>query len=59
MDEERIREDLSTAIMLSKVVLSLVVIMLLTFFSKNIWQFVAIVLLVPPFVFLVFNRRQK
>jgi hypothetical protein len=59
MDENRIREDLGSAIMLSKIILSLIFIMVISFFAQNIWQFLAIVLLVPPIVFVVFTPRNK
>ena len=59
-NEEYMKESLSTSIMLSKLILSqLIVLAIGIFFKPPFWQMVAIVLTVPSVVFILVNQKRN
>jgi hypothetical protein len=59
-NEEYMRESLSTSIMLSKIILSALIILAIGIaFQPPFWQMIAVILTVPSVVFILVNPSRN
>ena len=59
-NEEYLRESLSSAIMLSKIILSQLIVLLIgIIFRPSFWQMVALLAIIPSAVFILINPRKN